>query len=115
MVMGVSHVVPGQEASSQSHTSSQNERDAGLGHQSYSEGTTSMLQGTCVAAPTGDMASVGTLTHLPWEGSWGYKTYLCLGCQCNRGIYAHLLSHCARGAHPPRSLWPTRSQPGPVH
>lgn len=74
MVMGASHVVPGQEASSQSHTSSQNELEAGLAQhsQGYSKGTTSTLQGTCVAAPTGDMASVGTLTHLPWEGSWGY-------------------------------------------
>lgn len=55
MVMGLSHVVPSQEASSQSHTGGQNELEAGLAQHSYgcSNGTTSTLQGTCVAAPTG--------------------------------------------------------------
>lgn len=74
MVMGFSHVVPGQEAGSQSHTSGQHELEAGLAQHSQgcSEGTTATFQGTCVAAPTGDMASVGMLTQLPWEGSSGY-------------------------------------------
>lgn len=64
-MVGLSHVVPGQEASSQSHTSGQNELEARLAQHSQgcSEGTAATLQGTCVATPTGDMASVGTLTH----------------------------------------------------
>lgn len=60
-MMGPSHVVPGQEAGNQGHTSSQNELQAGLTQHSQgcSEGAAAALQGTCVVAPTGDIASVG--------------------------------------------------------
>lgn len=60
-MMGPSHVVPGQQASNEGHTSGQNELEAGLTQHSQgcSEGAAAALQGTCVVAPTRDRASVG--------------------------------------------------------
>ena len=60
-VVGPSHVVPGQEAGSQGHAGGQNELEAGLAQysQDCSEGAAAALQGTCMAAPTRDMASAG--------------------------------------------------------
>jgi hypothetical protein len=47
---GPSHVVPGQESSSQGHAGSQNELEAGLPQYSHGcpEGAAAALQGTCV-------------------------------------------------------------------
>lgn len=72
--MGPSHVVPGQEASSQGHTDGQNELEAGLAQHSHGclEGTAAALQDTCMAVPTGDIASVGDADMLTLGGSSGH-------------------------------------------
>lgn len=71
-MMGPSHVVASQEAGNQGHTSGQNELQAGLTQHSQgcSEGAAAALQGTCVVAPTGDMASVGNM-DTPWDETLG--------------------------------------------
>lgn len=70
-VMGPSHVVPGQETSSQGHTGSQNELKARLAQhsQSCSEGAAAGLQGTCMAAPMGPISG-WMPTYPPWGRSW---------------------------------------------
>lgn len=71
--MGPSHVVPGQEAGNKGHTSGENELEARLTQHSQgcSEGAAAALQGTCVAAPTGDRASVENADMPTLEESFG--------------------------------------------
>ena len=64
-MVGPSHGVPGQEASSQGHAGGQQELEAGPSQhgQGCSEGAAAAFQGTCAAAPRGHAVSRGRHTR----------------------------------------------------